>query len=486
MLAIQAAITWSRKDWKTVEYKADVTATGSHEVANRVLLKEFNLSGDYEGQARAWKWIRDLARQGAENGLTPDIFLTQRQKVYCTFGLPIPTRAHHFARYNTLRKWAEHPEGYPDLSDFGTFKTHEANKVLAWTDDLRRISCRKWDPQPLYRQPALYSSRIHVLLSRLNQDSEPLLRQFRVWFGDEEGGFASTLIFHLREKVDVCWKECWHPQMHLVGSARHLTSLYGADLDMVIELNPHPDDAITFCWSKEKNVTNVKLKGQNLESKQTLTLCKAFFDAYENKRTQAHPQDNFELKSAKEPRYTRARLTFFLGNSTVDLIPALRGTDGSFLYFGNEGDQGKLVYSNGSEALRIIAPYREWNHFLDVVRCMKLLFKEDWNTKHPKVYGCMSETLAVDIALELGRKKWENSSFIDLLHACLDKIVWYLNAKQPLPALNEPSADLLPARGNQELVAQLLETIKEFKGLTEEQIVEKIQAVIDRHNLNLE
>ncbi len=488
-LRLKKKSKWSDVEWKTLEYKADVTSAGSYAVANGIAQKTLNITGDYLGQAKAWKEVRELARQGAIEKITPEEFFEKKQRVYKDFGLPIPSEIHLYARYNTLMKWAEYPPNYPNLLDFNSFiefQTLEKDKIPKLADTLRIISCSKWNTQPVNNQiiPILQSTeKISKLLAKLDQNSEPLEQKFSIWFGNDEGGFASTLIHHLRENADAPWTECWHPKMHVVGSAHHRTALYGADLDIVIELNPRPEDAVTYEWSVDERVSEVKLKGQMLKSKQIIRLCAAFLNAYENQKTQAHPKDKYELKSAKAPNLRRMRLTLLLGNTTVDLIPALRGSDGSSLFFGSDGEQGNLMYSNASEASRIFTPYKEWNQFLDVIRCLKLLFQEEWNSKHPKVFGAMSETLAVDIALEMGKRQWEKNDFLFLLHACLDKLLWYLDKNQPLPALNDPSADLLPARHDVNLVTQLIETVKQFKALTAEEIFGKIQAVIDSLNL---
>ncbi len=468
-------VTWTLVDWKTVEYKADVTAEGSYEVANRIFKKKLQLNGDYVGQARAWKQIRELARMGANGQIEPQEFLQAKQKVYDQWGLPIPREIHGFVRHNTLHKWSGHPEGYPEYNDMESYQQVEQKTAGHMTDVLRRISCSIWNKQS---NELVDQSRIHELLAKLDNDAEEALRQFRVWFGNDEGGFASTLIYQLRQHADAIWEGCWHPQACLVGSKANRTALSRADIDTVIVLNRRPEDAITYTWSQGE-ITSVKLKNQEFNSEQIIKFMEGFWSACENKRAQAHPRDKYEPTNAKEPNLRRARITLKVGdNTTVDVIPALRASDGSFLYLARDKDQGKFLYSNGKEAGRIVESYRTWNQFLDVIKCLKLLFEEDWNPKHPKVFGCMSETLAVDVAETMDRTTWEASDFCFLLGACLDRILWYLSSDTPLPALNDPAADLLPARGNEELVRELISTVNGFKSLTQEMIAEKIERAI--------
>lgn len=89
--------TYSYIEWKTQEYKAELTAAGSYLMFERTGNALFN------SQAGAWKTIKNLAQ---DQKVSKQEFISQRDVLYKPpYNLPIHGDIKDCAKYNVLRTW---------------------------------------------------------------------------------------------------------------------------------------------------------------------------------------------------------------------------------------------------------------------------------------------------------------------------------------------------------------------------------------------
>jgi hypothetical protein len=89
---------YTKVQWKTQEYKAEVTSTGSYAM--------FSKTGnhDYLNQSGEWKIVKNMAQDYKR--YTRVEFEKYRDKLYKRpYNLPIDMDAHNFAKYTVLRSW---------------------------------------------------------------------------------------------------------------------------------------------------------------------------------------------------------------------------------------------------------------------------------------------------------------------------------------------------------------------------------------------
>jgi hypothetical protein len=480
---------WSVSEWKTAEYEADITAKASYNVASLLLQKSGEYSEEYIAQAKAWHDIRELARRGSLGYVSENEFTAKRQEVFKKFGLIIPDSVYEHAVYQTLLKWANWPMGFPSMISFEKFtKQLEENpeEIQRLKDDLKQLAFpkNKEPVNPLQKN----SSGIHKpkterniveLLSSLNFEPETAITKFNIWFGDEEGGFASMLAHNLIEIPKTQWKNCWHPKWKLIGSCAQHTAIVGSDMDVLVVLNPHPQDAVNLEWKADGALKKVLLKDQELTTKRIVQLWDAFLKTCDHKLIQTYPGELYPVIFTENISDTPSSIQLSIGKTKMDLLPALRASDGIYLLFSVEGECANLVYSDAAQAARILEPYRQWENFPELIKLLKLLFREEWNTKYPRFPNSAFEKIAVEVANMKGRTEWENAQLIELLRDCLDHLIGYVDSNEPLTPLNNTHDELLALHRSKDLAMPFRSVVIKIKSYSTEKICDILQSVID-------
>lgn len=480
---------WSISEWKSAEYEADITAKGSYNVASMLLQKSGQYNEEYVAQAKAWHDIRELARRGSLGYVSENEFTAKRQEVYQKFGLIIPDNVYEHAVYQTLLKWANWPQGYPSMISFENFnKLLEENperiqtlkddlKQIAFPDTSKLVHCLPKHPSDIHKLKT--ENNILELLSSLNFEPNTAMTKFNIWFGDEEGGFASMLAHNLYEIPKTQWKQCWHPKWKLIGSCAQHTAIPGSDMDVLVVLNPILEDAVHLEWNEDGSLKKALLKSQELTVKRIVQLWDAFLKTCNHKQIQTYPGELFPVILAENMSDTPSSIQLSIGKMKFDLLPALRASDGIYLLFSVEGESAKLVYSDAAQAARILEPYMQWENFPELIKLLKLLFREEWNTQYPKFPNSAFEKIAVEVANIKGRIEWENAQLIELLRECLDHLIGYVDSKKPLTPLNNTNDDLFASLRNKDLTLPFKNLVIKMKSFSTEKICEILQNVTD-------
>lgn len=482
---------WCEFEWKNAEYEADINARASYTTSNE--REERGLSFDeYTAQAKAWHDIREMARRGALGLLSEDEFTAKRQEVYKQFGLKIPDHHYEHAVYQILLKWANWPAGFPAMKsreEYNRLLQENPAHIQKLIDDLKLLAfpqIRKSHLPPQITTISNFKPKTDLdiveLLAHFKCDSEPAITNFKIWFGDEESGFACILKRNLQQLSKTQWNGCWNPKWKLVGSFAQHTEVAGSDLDVIIVLNPNSEDAVTLEWDESGEITAMWLKEQRLTNKRIIQLWDAFWKSCEHHVNQTHPKDAY-LFIPEKINYNQSFVQIHNCEGSTDLLPALRTIDGTYLLFHLVDDSAKLMYNNSAEAARIIGPYMQWEYFSEVIRLLKILFREEWNNKFPKISSCIFEALAMEIAQEKGRLEWENAQLIELMHACMERLLWYFDTKTPIYPLNNHHDDLLGYHKSQEdKVESFREAIQKIGKHSTAEICDILQRAIDKKN----
>ena len=130
-------------EWKTQEYKAEVTSTGSYIMFEKTQMLEYN------DQAGQWKKIKNMAQDKKISKLD---FISYRDRLYDRpFNLPIDHDAHNYAKYKVLYAWIirdgskidrENVKKYPQFYSSTEFNNYSKQEnIVDILSDLNSISC---------------------------------------------------------------------------------------------------------------------------------------------------------------------------------------------------------------------------------------------------------------------------------------------------------------------------------------------------------
>lgn len=485
---------WSEVEWKQAEYEADINAHASYKTA-AVKLESGQPSEEYIAQAKAWHEIREMARRGALGLLDEDEFIAKRQDVCSQFRLKNPDHLYEHAVYQILLKWADWPAGFPSMKsceEYNKLLEEQPEQINKLIDDLKQLAFSQ--PKKLLVQENNKVGRcnkpiteidILELLPSLNYDPEPAITDFSIWFGNDESGFASLFVHNLFKITKAKWKNCWHPKWQLIGSCARHTEITGSDLDVVVVLNPYPEDAVNLEWNDNGTIKKAVLKDQLITSKRIIQLWNAFWKTCDQNLIETLPGDAYPMIPFGSREYAPAWIQISVERAVIDLIPALRASDGSHLYFSVEGDSAKLFYSNAAKAGRFMEPYMQWENFPEVIKLLKLLFREGWHENLLKLSNSTFDRIAFELAKEIGRTQWEDTQLIELLRACMDRLLWHLDSNKPLPSLNNPanlSGEFLVKYRNNDAALELIEKVQNIRAYSSAEIYNILQHVINKQS----
>lgn len=482
---------WTEKEWNKAEYEADIIAHASYKTATfkQESQESFEEYGEYIAQAKAWHDIREMARQGTLGLITEAEFTIKRQTVYKEFGLKIPDPIYEHAVYQILLKWADWPIGYPSMIDgkkFIKLLDEHPEQVEKLKDELKQIAFpykRKGAPQANTRSATnkkpKTESDILALLPHLNFDPEPAITDFCMWFGNERGGFASLLGHNLFKSTMDEWKSCWHPTWQLIGSCSNHTAISGSDLDIVVVLNPNSEDAVNVEWNEDGTLKKVLLNNQEVTTRRIIQLWDAFWKTCDQTQIQSQPGDEYPMISSGRLDFAPAWIQIRVEKAIVDLLPAFRTADGSYLYFSVQEESAKLFYSNSEKAGRFLEPFMQWDNFVEVIKLLKLLLHETWDDKLPKLSNSALEKIAFELAKEMGQQQWKNTSLVELLRAGVDRLIWHLDSNTPLYALNDVQDDLLAKFRKNDLTNKLRAIFQSMRSKSTAEICSILQSIID-------
>lgn len=250
-------------------------------------------------------------------------------------------------------------------------------------------------------------------------------------------------------------------------------------MDVLVVLNPNPEEAVHLEWNVDGTLKKAGLKDLELTTKRIVQLWDAFLKTCDHKLIQTYLGELYPVIFAENISDTPSSIQLSIGKTKFDLLPALRASEGIYLLFSVEGECAKLVYSDAAQAARILEPYMQWENFPELIKLLKLLFREEWNTKYPKFPNSAFEKIAVEVANIKGRTEWENAQLIELLRACLDHLIGYVDSKDPLTPLNNTHDELLALHRSKDFAIPFRSAVVKIKSYSTEKICDILQSAVD-------
>lgn len=134
---------FSAIEWKTQEYKAEVTSSGSY------LMYEKTGKVEYSDQAGEWKKVKNMAQ---DKKISKQEYISYRDRLYNRpFNLPIDYDAHNLAKYRVLCSWISRDGlecdrqkiySYPHFYSLAQFVEYcSKNDIASILSALNTLSC---------------------------------------------------------------------------------------------------------------------------------------------------------------------------------------------------------------------------------------------------------------------------------------------------------------------------------------------------------